>query len=70
MIRPNTAQAHMDLHRMVLRRMARAISLLAWVNSSLLSDGCTPYAASTIAFGLGYLSFAIVWLYVVRREYY
>ena len=55
---------------MAARRMARGLLPLAWVNSSLLSYGCTPYGASFIAFGLGYLIVAIVWLYVVWREYY
>ena len=47
-------------HCMAVRRMARALLPLAWLNSSLLSYGCTPYGASIIAFGLGYLIFAIV----------
>ena len=51
-------------------RMARALLPLAWVNSSLLIHGCAPYGVSIIAFGVGYLIFAIVWLYVVLREYY
>ena len=55
---------------MAVRRMAQALLPLAWVNSSLSTYGCMPYGASIIAFGLGYLNFAIVWLYIVRREYY
>ena len=51
-------------HRMAVRSMARALLPLAWLNSSF------PYGASIIAFGLGYLIFAIVWLYVVWREYH
>ena len=42
-------------HRMGVCRMARVLLPLAWVNSSSLSYGCTPYGASIIAFGLGYL---------------
>ena len=55
---------------MAVRRMARALLPLTCVNSSLLSRGCTTYGTSSIDFGLGYLNFGIVWLYVVRREYY
>ena len=55
---------------MAVRRTARVLLHLAWVNSSLLSYGCTLYGVSIIAFGLGYLIFAMVWLYVVRRKYY
>ena len=42
---------------------------LAWATSFLLSYGCIPYDASIIAFGLGYLILAIVWLRIVWREY-
>ena len=45
----------MALRRMVLRHMARALSLLAWVTSTLRSYGCTSYGASILAFGLGQL---------------
>ena len=31
---------------------------------------CPPHGTSIVAFGLGYLSFVIVWLYDVGREYY
>ena len=55
---------------MAVRRMAPALLPLSWVHSSLLSYGCMPYGASIVAFGLGYLNFAIVCLYVVQREYY
>ena len=55
---------------MAVRRMARILLPSSWVNSSLLSYGCTPYGASIHAFSLGYLIFAIVWLYAVWREYY
>ena len=55
-------------HRMAVRRMARVLVSLAWLYSSLLSYDCAPYGASIIAFGLGHLSFAIAWLYVVWRE--
>ena len=57
-------------HRMAVHCMARVLPLLAWVNSSLLSYGRTPYGASIIDFGLGYLNLGIVWMYDVRREYY
>ena len=53
-----------------VRRLARVFLPLAWVNSSLLSYGRTPYGASIIAFGLGYLMFATIWRYVVWREHY
>ena len=53
-----------------VRHIARVFLNLAWFNSSLLSYGLTLYGASIIVFGLGYLVFAIAWLYVVRREYY
>ena len=49
--------------------MARVSLYVAWVNSSLLSHSNTPYGVSIIAFGLGYLIFAMVWLYVVWRDY-
>ena len=55
---------------MAVRRTVRVLLPLAWVNSSLLSYGRMPYGTTIIAFGLGYVIFAIVWLYVVRREYY
>ena len=55
---------------MAVRCMARVLLPSSWVNSSLLSYGCTPYGASIHAFSLGYLIFAIVWLYAVWREYY
>ena len=55
---------------MAVRRMARVLSPLAWVNASLLSYACTLYDTSIKAFGLGHLSFVIAWLYVVWREYY
>ena len=58
------------LPSMGVRRMARVLLPLACVTSSLLSYGSTPYGASITASGLGYLNFAIVWLYVVRCEYY
>ena len=48
---------------MAVIRMVPALLPLAWLNSSLLSYGCTQYGASIIAFGLRYLIFAIVWLY-------
>ena len=57
-------------HRMAVRRMAQVLLPLASAISSFLSYGCTPYGASIIAFGLGYLIFTVVWLYVVCREYY
>ena len=50
--------------------MARVLLPLAWATSSLPSYGCTPYGASIIAFGPGYLMFATVWWYIVWREYY
>ena len=52
-------------HCMAVRRTARVLLPLAWINSPLLSYGCTSYGASIIALGLGYLIYAIVWLYVV-----
>ena len=58
-------------HRMALRRTARALLRLAWVSSSLIVIiWLYPYGESIIAFGLGYLIFAIVWLYVIWREHY
>ena len=48
---------------MDVRRMARVLLPLAWVNASLLSYGYTPY-------GVGIVVFGIVWLYVVWEEYY
>ena len=56
-------------HCMVVCRMARVSLYVAWVNSSLLSHSNTPYGVSIIAFGLGYLIFAILWLYVVWRKH-
>ena len=55
---------------MAVRRMARVLLPVARANQSLLSYGCTLYGASINAFGLGYFIFAIVWLYVVWRQYY
>ena len=49
-------------HRMPVRRMACVSLHLAWVHSSLLSYGCTPYGASMIACSLCYHIFDIVWL--------
>ena len=46
-------------HRMAVHHMARVLLHMACVDSSLLSYGRTPYGASIIAFGLGYLIFAI-----------
>ena len=57
-------------HHVAVHRLARVFLPLAWVNSSLLSYGHTPYGASIIAFSLGYLMFATVRRYVVWREYY
>ena len=57
-------------NRMAVRHMARVLLPLAWVISFWGSYGCTWYGASMIAFGVGYLIFAIVALYVVWREYY
>ena len=55
---------------MAVRRMARVLLPLVWVNSSSLSHGNTPYGASIIAFGLNYIIFAISLLHVVWREHY
>ena len=55
---------------MAVRRMARVLLPLAWVNSSLFSYGRRLHGASIIAVGLCNLIFAIVWLYVVWREYH
>ena len=55
---------------MAVRRMAQVLLPLASAISSFLSYGCTPYGASMIAFGLGYLIFGIARLYAVRRRYY
>ena len=57
-------------HRMAARRMARVLLPVALVNSSLLSHSNTPYGASIIAFGLGYLIVAILCLYVVWHKHY
>ena len=57
-------------HRMALGRLARVVLPLARVNASLLSYGCTPYGASILAFGLGSVIFAVVWLYIVWPEYH
>ena len=57
-------------HRTAVRCTVRVLSPLAWVNSSWFSYGRTSYAASMVAFGLGYLIFAIIWLCVVWFEYY
>ena len=57
-------------HCMAVLGMVPALLPLAWLNSSLLSCGCARYGASIIAFGLRYLMFAIVLLYVVWRAYY
>ena len=66
----HVARVTSSLPSMAARRMARVLLPLAWVKSSLLSYGWTLYSTSIIAFGLGYLTFVIVWLYVVWREYY
>ena len=55
---------------MAVPRKARVLLPLAWATSSLPSYGCTSSGASIIAFGLGYLIFAIIWPYAVWREYY
>ena len=57
-------------HRMAEGYMARALLPLAWITSSLQSYGCTPFGANILAFGLGYLIFAMILLHAVWREYY
>ena len=57
-------------HRVAVLHMARVALPLARVNVSLSSYGCTPYGASIVAFGLGHLIFAIVWLKVFWPEHY
>ena len=54
---------------MAVGRTARVLLPLARVNASVISYGCTPHGASIVAVGLGYLTFAMVWLHVVWREY-
>ena len=57
-------------HRTAVCRMARLLLPLAWVDSSLLSYGCTSYGASIIVFVQGQFIFAIVWLNVIWRDHY
>ena len=57
-------------YHLAVRRMARVLLPLAWAISSWLLYGCTPNGVSIIAFGLGYLTFVIVWMYAAWREYY
>ena len=52
---------------MAERYMARALLPLAW---ALLTCDCTPYGASILDSGLGYLIFAIKWLHILWREYH
>ena len=54
---------------MAVRRMAQALLLSACLNSFLLAYAHTPYGASMIAFGLRYITLAIVWVYAVWREH-
>ena len=57
-------------HRMAVHCMAPVLLPLAWVDSSLLSYGCTLHGAGIIAFGLCNLILAILWLYIVWRQYH
>ena len=56
---------HHLCHRMAERYMARALLPLAW---ALLTCRCTPYGASILDFGLGYLIFAMILLHAVWRK--